>query len=89
METIIKINEGKKPDYIFIAGVDTDCCVMKTAVDLFEQDIKPIVLLNYCNSNGGEVANQAGIQVMKRLIGQNQLIKGDINSKLDVQKIIQ
>lgn len=89
METITKINEGKKPDYIFIAGVDTDCCVMKTAVDLFEQDIKPIVLLNYCNSNGGEIANQAGIQVMKRLIGEKQLIKGNINSKLDVQNIIQ
>lgn len=89
METIIKLNDGEKPDYIFVAGVDTDCCVMKTAADLFEQDIRPIVLLNYCNSNGGEVANQAGIQVMKRLIGEEQLVKSEINSKSDIQNIIQ
>ena len=65
MQEIIRVNEGQKPNNIFIVGVDTDCCVMKTAVDLFEKDIRPIVLLNYCHSNGGEIAHQAGIRVMK------------------------
>ena len=88
MDTMIKANDGEKPNYVFIVGVDTDCCVMKTAVDLFEQDIIPIVLLEYCNSNGGEIANQAGIHVMERLIGKKQLVKDKITSALDVQNIL-
>ena len=89
MKEIIRVNEGQKPNHIFLVGVDTDCCVMKTAVDLFEKDIRPIVLLNYCNSNGGKIAHQSGIQVMKRLIGAKQLINKIIYSKKDLEKIME
>lgn len=88
INTMIEVNGGEKPNYVFIVGVDTDCCVMKTAVDLFEQDIIPIVLLEYCNSNGGEMANKAGIRVLERLIGKKQLVKGKITSALDLQDIL-
>lgn len=84
-----KANDGKKPRHIFIVGVDTDCCVMKTAVDLFEKNIRPIVLLEYCDSNGGKIANDAGIKVMERLIGKQQLIRKKISSRDDIKNIIQ
>ena len=88
IQTVTRLNDNKKPENIFIVGVDTDCCVMKSAVDLFENNIRPIVLLDYCNSNGGEVSHQAGIQVMQRLIGKNQLVTGKINSTEDIKNIL-
>lgn len=62
---------------------------MKTAVDLFEKNIRPIVLLEYCDSNGGKIANDAGIKVMERLIGKQQLIRKKISSRDDIKNIIQ
>ena len=38
---------------VFICGIDTDCCVLATAVDLFELGIRPYVLTYYSASNGG------------------------------------
>lgn len=38
---------------IYIAGIDTDCCVLSSAKDIFEMGIRPIILSHYCASNGG------------------------------------
>lgn len=59
---------------VYLAGIDTDCCVLKTAIDLFENDIRPIVLKDCCASNGGEESHLAAIKVMERTIGRNQLV---------------
>lgn len=58
---------------VFIAGLDTDCCVLQTAVEMFEHCIRPIVLTEYCGSAGGEEAHKAGLRCLKRLIGEKQL----------------
>lgn len=62
---------------VFIAGVDTDCCVLATAISLFENGIRPIVLTKYCASNGGKKSHEAGLTCLKRLIGQKQLIDSE------------
>lgn len=82
------INNNKLPTHIFICGADTDCCVLKTATDLFEIGIMPLVLLNYCDSNGGPESNKAGQLVMSRLIGKNALIYEDINCKKQLNNLI-
>lgn len=79
---LCELNEGEYPEYVFIAGVDTDCCVLKIAVDLFEQNIRPIVLTNYCASNGGVESHKAGLLCMKRLIGAKQLKDGEYGEEL-------
>lgn len=79
IEKLKTINDGILPEKVFIVGVDTDCCVLKTAVDLFEAGIQPIVLLRYCASNGGPHSHEAGITVMKRLIGNACLIDEEIS----------
>lgn len=61
----------------YIAGIDTDCCVLKTALDLFERNIRPIVLAHCCASNGGEESHAAAITVLERNIGASQIIMGD------------
>lgn len=84
LQRICQLNDGFFPEKLFIAGVDTDCCVLKIATDLFENNIRPVVLTNYCGSNGGSESHLAGIICMKRLIGEKQLYSGEIQSADDL-----
>lgn len=82
-----KCNDGEIPKHIFLCGADTDCCVLKIATDLFEQGIMPIVLTNYCDSNGGPKSHDAGILVMERLIGKRSLVDEKIVKRADVERL--
>ena len=84
LQRLCQLNNGDYPKKIFVAGADTDCCILKIATDLFENNIRPIVLTKYCNSNGGEESHKAGILCMKRLIGDKQLTDVEINSSDDL-----
>lgn len=83
------LNDGIEPTHVFICGVDTDCCVLKISTDLFERGIMPVVLIDYCDSNGGLESHEAGILVMKRLIGKKSLYEGNINDKKTLDNILQ
>ena len=54
---------------------------------IFKNNIRPIVLTNYCSSNGGNLSHEAGILCMKRLIGKNQLVDIEINKSTDLLNI--
>lgn len=60
-------------DKLYFAGVDTDCCVLKSAADCFERNIPFEVLADCCASNGGANSHQAAIRVMERLLGGKNL----------------
>ncbi len=87
IQRLCQLNDGIYPQKVFVIGADTDCCVMTIATSLFENNIRPVVLTKYCDSNGGAESNQAGILVMKRLIGENQLTDMDPMSKTDLDEI--
>jgi len=61
---------------VYIAGIDTDCCVMMTAEDLFSHDIPFEVLTYYSASNGGTENHEAALRIMRRLVGP-----GNINTE--------
>lgn len=84
LQMLCQLNDGEYPKKLFVAGVDTDCCVLKMAVDLFENNIRPIVLTNYCYSNGGEEFHKARLSCIKRLIGDKQLSDITLNSTSDI-----
>ncbi len=63
-----------KIDEIYLCGFDTDACVQKTALDLFEQDYEVYVLKDYCMSYRGEELHNLYINNMKRLIGKDRVI---------------
>lgn len=65
----------RKPDRVVLAGVATDNCILKTAVDLFETGTTPIILTDHVASHGGTEAHQCGLLVIKRFIGERQLIE--------------
>lgn len=60
---------------IYIAGADTECQVLKTALDLFERSVEPIVLAEFCGSHRGLGMNEKGIELMRELIGPERVVK--------------
>lgn len=66
---------GNGIDRVDICGIDTDICVTKCAVDLFEHGIVPRVLANACGSHAGSDAHERGLQVLERFIGRRQVVR--------------
>ncbi len=54
---------------IHICGFDTDACVYKTALDLVEAGVRPIVLANYCGSQNKEL-HLTALKLLERNIGE-------------------
>ena len=65
--------EMKKFKEIFICGFDTDACIYKTAMDLIETGVRPIILKDYCFSANQELHDIA-IKLLKRNIGNKNII---------------
>ena len=73
-ENIIKYIKNNKIDEIYLCGIDTECCVLKTAFDMFENLYNVYVLKDYCASiHGTEVHNNA-IKLLERNIGKEYII---------------
>lgn len=60
-------------DEIHICGLETDACILKTALDLFENNIRPVILSDLCFSNGGVSLHRMALDVLKRNIGEEQV----------------
>jgi nicotinamidase-related amidase len=67
------VNERGWTD-LYICGIDTDVCVLKTAVDAFEHNLTPWILKDACASHAGPEAHAAGLFIAARFIGTNQII---------------
>ncbi len=61
-------------DEIYLCGFDTDACVQKTAIDLFENNYNVFVLKDYCMSHKGVELHNIIISNLARLIGKNSII---------------
>lgn len=87
MEILKNENGGELPESVFLVGVDTECCVLMTAADLFEEGIRPVVLTYYCGSSGGEISHNGGIISLQSIIGKNNLHDGKVTDKT-IDKIL-
>ncbi len=58
---------------IAVVGIDTDMCVLKVALDLFDLNIAPLVYVDCCASTLGLQAHFAGLAVLARNIGADRL----------------
>ncbi len=76
-EEMRKILLKENIDLAYIVGVSTDCCVLKTALDLMEMKIRPIVLTDYCASSQ-RIYHEEGLNLLKRLIGEKNLKEGEV-----------
>ncbi len=64
-------NEGY--ERIAVVGIDTDMCVLKVALDLFDLNIAPLVYTDCCASTAGLQSHLAGLAVLARNIGADHL----------------
>ena len=69
-----KYIEDNKIDNIYLCGIDTECCILKTALDLFEDKYNVYVLKNYCACTHGEIRHNNAIEILKRNIGEKYVI---------------
>jgi nicotinamidase-related amidase len=70
LRTLLQQHE---PERVDLVGIDTDMCVLKMAMDLFDMAIRPVVLIDCCASTAGLQTHLAGLAVLARNIGANQL----------------
>ena len=59
---------------IYLCGFDTDACIYKTALDLFDNNYNVYVLKNYTMSHKGEELHKVFIDNLKRLIGKDHIV---------------
>ena len=71
LKEYIKVNDIKN---IYLCGFDTDACVQKTTLDLFENSYEVFVLKDYCMSSSSIELHNTIINNLKRLIGKNHII---------------
>ena len=57
---------------VHLCGYDTDACVYKTAMDLIEHNVRPVVLTQLCGSEN-ERFHQIGLELLRRNIGKRNL----------------
>ena len=62
-----------KAEEVAVVGIDTDMCVLKVAMDMFDLGIEPIVFVDCCASTSGLQAHLAGLAILSRNIGPHQL----------------
>jgi nicotinamidase-related amidase len=66
---------------LYICGIATDGCVLKTALDAFEKGYTPWVLADACASNATSMeaaeVHRISLQLMARLVGAGQIISSE------------
>ncbi|MDD3370684.1 MAG: cysteine hydrolase, partial [Alphaproteobacteria bacterium] len=59
---------------VHLCGMDTNCCVLKTAVDLFERGFRPVLLSKFCASHSGDAYHDMALKLLEKLIGPGQIV---------------
>jgi nicotinamidase-related amidase len=75
IQGILNQIENTPVDQLYIAGIDTDVCVLLTAAALFDAGHEVKVLADCSMSTGGLSFHIAGLQVLSRIIGKANIIE--------------
>ncbi len=67
------LNE-KNIGVVNLCGIDTDACVLKTALDLFDNNYNVKVLKDYCMSHSNLENHNMAIHLLERLIGKDNIV---------------
>lgn len=59
---------------IYLCGIDIECCILVSALNLFENNYDVYVLKDYCFSMKGKEAYENAISILKRNIGDAKVI---------------
>lgn len=62
---------------VVVCGIATDGCILATVIDLFEykaRQLRPVVVSDACASHAGPEINDAGLLLIQRFIGREQVV---------------
>lgn len=59
---------------IYVCGIDIECCVLVTALNLFENNYNVYVLKDYVYSTYGENRKNVALEILKRNIGSKNIL---------------
>jgi nicotinamidase-related amidase len=59
---------------VVMCGIDTDLCVLATAIEAFDHGLTPWVVTDASASTGGPSVHEAAIMIMARGIGSQQMV---------------
>ena len=71
LDLILKKNNIKT---IYLCGLDTYACILKTAIDLFENNYEVRIIKELCASSGGAKYHNYGIKLLERFIGRDNIL---------------
>lgn len=71
---VVRLLGERQMEHVYVAGLDTESCVLATALAAFEQDYTPWILTDACASHAGQDEHDAGLLVARRYIGSRQLV---------------
>jgi len=71
LKEFIKSNKITK---VYLTGIYTDVCIIKTAMDLFDNDNKTFVIEDACNSLHGKTNHDSAIDSLKHILGKKQIL---------------
>ena len=73
-EELIKYLCENNINEIYLCGIDTECCVLKTALDMFEKGYNIYILKDYCACTHGIERHYNAIKILERNIGKKFII---------------
>lgn len=73
-DNLINLINLFKIDEVHLCGIDTECCVLKTAFDLFENGYNIKVLKDYSACTHGKESNKNALDIIARNIGKSNVI---------------
>jgi len=73
-EDFLRRLEQRGISEVHLCGMDTNCCILKTAADLFERGYRPVVLSQASASHSGKEYHEAGLKLLVPLIGKEQIV---------------
>ncbi len=77
---LCSLNSGKYPEQIYIAGASTEGSITKIALDLFERNIRPVIMAGYCASIYGSIYHEAALLSLSKSIGEDQIMRNHVLS---------
>lgn len=60
---------GPPEEEFYLCGIDTDCCVLATAYDAFDQGYRVHLLKNLCMTSTGKNLHNAAVSMFKKNVG--------------------
>ncbi|MDD5625989.1 MAG: cysteine hydrolase [Patescibacteria group bacterium] len=62
---------------VFLCGIYTDVCIIKTAMDLFDNDIETFVIKDACNSLHGKKNHDSATDSLVHILGKKHILLTD------------